>query len=70
MSNKYSIVEELVDTRINGNQIKGNETYEARLKSVSKDDINNYSMSLGGPELFGSKLEMIEQIKNNLTSRK
>lgn len=66
---KYSIVEELVDTRINGQKIKGNSTYENMLKSVSKDDINNYSMSLGGPKLFGSKLEMIEQIKNNLTSR-
>ena len=70
MSKKYSIVEELVDTRINGNQIKGDSTYEAMLKSVSKNDIKNYSMSLGGPEVFGSKLEMIEQIRNNLTSRK
>lgn len=70
MSKKYSIVEELVDTRINGNQIKGDSTYVAMLKSVSKDDINTYSMSLGGPKVFGSKLEMIEQIRNNLTSRK
>ena len=70
MSRKIEIVQELVNTRINGNQIKGNSTYEAMLKSVSKDDINNYSMSLGGSEVFGSKLEMIEQIRNNLTSRK
>ena len=70
MSRKIEIVQELVNTRINGNQIKGNSTYEAMLKSVSKDDINNYSMSLGGSEVFGSKLQMIEQIRNNLTSRK
>ena len=62
----YEIVAQLVETRINGNSIKGNKTYEGMLKRISKDDINNYSVSLGGGVLYGSKLEMIEQIRNNL----
>ena len=63
---KRQTVEELVNTRINGNSIKGNKTYEAMLKRVSKDDINNYAFELEMPKLHGSKLEMIEQIRNRI----
>ena len=64
--NKDRIIEELVTTRINGNNIVGNKTYESMLKRVTKEDILSYSMayvSLG--KLYGTKLEMIEQIRNN-----
>lgn len=63
----FNLVEALVNTRINGNSIKGNKTYENMLKRISKDDINNYNQSFGNNVvLYGSKLEMIEQIRNNL----
>lgn len=66
---KYQIIEELVNTRINGNSIKGNKTYENMLKRVTKDNIldyhNLYSIDCF-ENIYGSKLEMIEQIRNSV----
>ena len=61
---KYEIVEELVSTRINGNQIKGCATYENMLKKITKQDIQDYNSNFSDSVLYGSKLEMIEQIRN------
>ena len=63
---KDEIVQELVTTRINGNSIVGNKTYESMLKRVTKEDILSYSMAyVSLRKLYGTKLEMIEQIRNN-----
>lgn len=61
---KDNIVMELINTRINGNKIKGNKTYEDMLKRVTKEDIKKCSYNWGNSSLYGSKLEMIEQLKN------
>ena len=62
------LINELIETRINGNSIKGNITYEAMLKRVTKEDIIGYSCeSIGYLFLIsGTKLNMIEQIKNQI----
>ena len=63
---KNRIINELIETRINGNSIKGNSTYEAMLRRVNKEDIISYSCERID-SLFlisGNKLNMIEQIKN------
>ncbi len=50
------IIEELIETRINGNNIKGNETYERMLKRVTYDAIvahwNDFSMVVTGCTKF------------------
>ncbi|MDY0138253.1 MAG: hypothetical protein RBR50_01015 [Candidatus Izemoplasmatales bacterium] len=65
---KSDIVEELFNARINGNSIKGNATYEAMLKRVSKQDILNVIDCFYGSEYdcikYGTKLELIEQLAN------
>jgi len=68
MTTPQEIVEQLVETRINGNSIKGNSTYEKMLKRVTKHAINYYSCSVVG---YGfdtglSKLKMIEEIRNTI----
>ena len=59
-------IELLVETRVNGNSIKENETYENMLKSLTKNDIRSYANFQYGLNLYGSKLEMIEQIRNEV----
>lgn len=62
----YEKIEELVNTRINGNSIKGNETYENMLKQVNRADINHYA-NWHEIEASGfNKLEMIESIRDAL----
>ena len=64
-TNNLNLVETLVETRINGNRIKRNSTYEAILKRITKQDIANYSCLLGAnTSLTGTKLDMIEQLRN------
>lgn len=58
---------ELIDARINGNSIKGNKTYENMLKSVTKKDIQYVASDCAYGLVNGTKLEMIEQIKNMST---
>ena len=60
-------VSELVDARINGNSIKGNKYYENMLKNTKSVTIRNYAHQMGIGNLYGTKLEMIEQIKNYYT---
>ena len=57
-------VSELVDTRINGNQIRGNKTYERMLKATTMVTIRNYAHQMGIGNVYGNKLEMIQQIVN------
>jgi len=40
---KEQIISELIETRINGNSIKGNDTYEKMIKRVSFKDILSYA---------------------------
>ena len=57
-------VSELVDTRINGNSIKGCKTYESMLRQVTKNDIFYFVENEFGLSKFGTKLEMIEEIRD------
>jgi len=62
---KDNLVETLVNTRVNGNSIKGNKTYTNMLKRITKDDINEYyNAFVASGVLYGTKLEMIEQIRD------
>jgi len=63
------LVNELVETRINGNSIKGNSTYEKMLKRVSFTEIASYarymSCSWNYEDIGRSqKLDLIEIIRN------
>ena len=64
-----TIVGELVDTRINGNSITNNVTYANMLRRVKKEDINEYANDYGMHDIYGSKLEMLEQIKEHIIGR-
>ena len=67
---KTSIVDDLVETRINGNSISNNITYKNMLKRVSKEEINEYATEYGMSHLFGTKVEMIEQIKEYIVGNR
>ena len=67
---KQDKVHDLVYTRINGNNIKTYPVYVAMLKSVTKADIKDYASTWDYElccGLYGTKIEMIEQIKNHIT---
>ncbi len=67
---KQDKVHDLVYTRINGNNIKTYPVYVAMLKAVTKQDIKDYACSWSyelACELYGSKVDMIEQVKNHIT---
>jgi len=67
---KQDKVHDLVYTRINGNNIKTYPVYVAMLKSVTKTDIKDYASTWSYElcsGLYGTKIEMIEQIKNHIT---
>ena len=64
------IINELIETRINGNSIKGNITYEAMLKRVRKKEIRHYVLHFDLKEVSGTKLEMIEQIARNILNKR
>lgn len=64
-------IEELINTRINGNSIKGNETYEKMLKSIKFQDICLYAKEYGykwNLEDIGrsQKLDLINSIVKNI----
>jgi len=63
------LVQELVETRINGNSIKGNKTYEKMLKRVSFREITAYAEIVGCEWSYNDigrsqKLDLIEIIRN------
>jgi len=61
-----NLVEELVYTRINGNSIKGNPTYEKMLKRVKVQDIMNYAaeFDLYPYKMIGPhKIDYIEEVR-------
>ena len=62
-------IEILVETRINGNSIKGCDAYENYLKAITKGDLKSYGSWTYGLTLYGTKLEMIEQIREHLEKR-
>jgi len=71
MSRKEAIIEELIETRINGNSIRSNDTYEKMIKRITFQDIlryannNDYKWSI---EDIGrnQKIDLINSIVNNL----
>ena len=67
------MVETLVETRVNGNSIKGNKTYENMLKRVTTQAIVDYASLFGlypYKMMANSKLELIEEIRNAIDKRK
>ena len=66
---KTSIIDALVETRINGNSISNNKTYVNMMRRVKKEDINEYAGDYGMADLYGSKLEMLEQIREHIIGR-
>ena len=66
---KTSIIDALVETRINGNSISNNKTYVNMMRRVKKEDINEYAGDYGMADLYGSKLEMLEQVKEHIIGR-
>lgn len=66
MNNKNKIIEQLVETRINGNSIANNKTYLNMLKRVTKEDIQYSEINFYNIKLYGSKIEMIEQLKESV----
>ena len=66
---KAQIVIDLVETRVNGNSIKGNATYESMVKRVTKQDLINYANVLDvcvhGNQ---AKLAMIESMREKIDS--
>jgi hypothetical protein len=70
---KQSLVEILVETRINGNSIKGNKTYENMLKRVRTQEIIDFASNfdLHPYTMCGNtKLELIEEIRNKIDSER
>ena len=66
---KMDIVGQLVDVRINGQSIRNNTTYVNMMRRVKKEDINEYANDYGMADLYGSKLEMLEQVKEHIIGR-
>ena len=66
---KMDIVGQLVDVRINGQSIRNNTTYVNMMRRVKKEDINEYAGDYGMADLYGSKLEMLEQIREHIIGR-
>jgi len=69
-----NLVQELVETRINGNSIKGNKTYEKMLKRVSFKEIASYAFCVGCEWNYDNigrsrKLDLIEVIRNFFDTR-
>jgi hypothetical protein len=64
-------IEALIETRINGNSIKGNTTYENMLKSLRTSDFTDYDMNFEGhPTMYVyRKIDKIEVYVNLLTHR-
>ncbi len=62
---KMEKVSELVATRINGNSIIGNKSYESWLKSVTKEDIFQYANEFGYQVCGSTKLDMIESLRRS-----
>lgn len=62
------IIEQLVNTRINGNSIQGNATYERMLKRVTRNEIVSYGAMFHIAVTASYKLDCIEQIRNGLES--
>ena len=56
-------VQELINTRINGNYIETNKTYMNMIKQINRNDIQIWNDIYGNSKkLYGNKIEMIEQI--------
>ena len=62
-------IETLIAARINGNNIKGNKTYENMLNSIRVRDFWFYANTMGwelGEAFYGTKLEIIESLRNSI----
>ena len=66
---KFKIIEELVSTRINGNSIKGNKTYENMLRRISIQDIIDFAKTYfykWGLSKVNRKIDLIESIVDHI----
>lgn len=63
-------IELLVDTIVNGNNISKSEYYSKLLKSVKIADFRSYCQFTYGLKVHGSKLEILEQVKEYFDNRR
>ena len=57
----------LIETRINGNSLTSCKHYRNMLKKITKADLEHYCFACDIAPIFGSKTEIIEQLKENFT---
>jgi len=64
-------IEALIETRINGNSIKGNKTYENMIASLRTVDFNFYDENFDGYPTMNvyKKIDKIEVYRNLLENR-
>jgi len=71
---RHEIFETLVETVVNGNKIKGNETYMNMIKRIQVDDIKRYAHVLNlkwdiNDIGRNQKIDMITSIAKNINSK-
>ena len=66
MNYPYKTIEKLIETRINGNTIDSKSVYANDVKKITKDQIVHHAKYDYDLDVYGSKIEMIEQIKNKI----
>lgn len=67
--NTATKIELMVETMICGNSIKESPNYSNWLDRIKLNDIRNYANFTYDLKVYGSKLEMLNQIKDHLTNR-
>ena len=67
----FEKIEALIETRINGNSIKGNKTYENMIKSLRTKDFRDYDRNFEGyPTQWAyKKIDKIEIYKDLILNR-
>ena len=67
----FDKIEALIETRINGNSIKGNKTYENMIKSLKSSDFMAYDSNFGGnPTMYiYKKIDKIEFYRDLIEAR-
>lgn len=61
------IINELIETRINGNSIKNNKTYMSMINRITINDILTYANSYGYAVQGVTKINLIESIVKSIT---
>jgi len=69
----FDKIQVLIETRINGNSIKGNKTYENMIKSLRTKDFSDYDLNFFGTHLtmyIYKKINKIECYVDTITEQK